>query len=74
MSKAIVATLLLVMSLVLAGCALSYHEDLVSGLQDMGPNPYITEPELQDLEGRIRERHCDVCLFYRYHLSGSRSS
>lgn len=54
MSKAIVATLLLVVSFVLAGCALSYHEDLVSGLQDMGPNPYITEPELQDLEGRIR--------------------
>jgi len=58
MSKAIVATLLLVVSLVLAGCALSYHEDLVSGLQDMGPNPYITEPELQDLEVRI-PRHRD---------------
>lgn len=54
MPKATVASLLLVVSLLLGGCSLSYHQDLVSGLQDLGPSPYISEPELKDLEGRIR--------------------
>jgi hypothetical protein len=54
MSKAITAALLLFMSLLLASCMVNNYEGFVSGLQDLGPNPYISEPELQDLEQRIR--------------------
>ncbi|WP_273633832.1 hypothetical protein, partial [Pseudoalteromonas sp. GAB2316C] len=54
MSKSIAVILMLIVPLLLGGCALSYHGNLVSKLQAQGPNPYINEPELKDLYGKIR--------------------
>lgn len=53
MSKFIAVILMLPASLLLWGCS-TYHENLVSDLQSQGANPYIVEPELKDLEQRIR--------------------
>ena len=54
MSKSIAVILMLIVPLLLGGCALSYHGNLVSKLQAQGPNPYINEPELKDLYRKIR--------------------
>ena len=53
MSKSIAVILMLIVPLLLGGCALSYHGNLVSKLQAQGPNPYINEPELKDLYRNI---------------------
>ncbi len=53
MLKACAGILVLSASLLLGGCA-TQHEDFVAYLQKHGPNPFIVEPELRDLEEKIR--------------------
>ncbi|EUC68426.1 hypothetical protein Y017_04875 [Alcanivorax sp. 97CO-5] len=54
MFKSIAFILMLAAQLLLGGCSTTYHENLVSDLQKQGDNPYIVEPELKDLEQKIR--------------------
>ena len=48
------AGILMLSALLLSGGCSTYHEDFVADLQTQGTHPFIVEPELRDLEEKIR--------------------